>query len=142
MLKKAGTAVALATAGLLAMSPLAFAGDRGEHGHGGVDVTNQENEQQSAQGNGILNGNNILSGNAVQVCGVNANAANNVIGAIGLFLGQAAAQQVANTVQGGGACKNAAADRRQAQRRAPPHLCDSQSQRPPSVDPARGLDAG
>jgi hypothetical protein len=32
VLKKAGIVVATVTAGLLAMSPLAFAGDRGDHG--------------------------------------------------------------------------------------------------------------
>jgi hypothetical protein len=101
VLKKAGTIVALATAGLLAMSPLALAGDRGN-----VDVTDQENEQESTQGNGILNGNNVLSGNAVQVCDVNVSALNNVIGAVGALLGAAGAQQVVGTVQGGGDCNN------------------------------------
>ena len=97
MLKKAGTVVALSTAALLAMSPLAFAG--------GVDVTDQENEQESAQGNGILNGNNVLSGNAAQVCGVNVSALNNVLGAVAL-LAPALAQQSATTLQGGGDCTN------------------------------------
>jgi len=101
VLKKAGTVVALATAGLLAMSPLALAGDRGN-----VDVTDQENEQESAQGNGILNGNNVLSGNAVQVCNVNVSGLNNVIGAVGLLLGPALADQTATTLQGGGDCTN------------------------------------
>jgi hypothetical protein len=100
VLKKAGAVVAMATAGLLAMSPLAFAG-----GHGDVDVTDQENEQESTQGNGILNGNNVLSGNAVQVCDVNVSALNNVIGALAI-LGASGAQQVVGTVQGGGDCNN------------------------------------
>jgi hypothetical protein len=34
VLKKAGIVVATAAAGLLAVSPLAFAGDKGDHGHG------------------------------------------------------------------------------------------------------------
>ena len=34
MLKKAGILVAATAAGLLAVSPLAFAGDKGDHGHG------------------------------------------------------------------------------------------------------------
>jgi hypothetical protein len=100
VLKKAGTVVALSTAALLAMSPLAFAG-----GHGNVDVTDQENEQESAQGNGILNGNNVLSGNAVQVCGVNVSGLNNVLGALGLAA-PAVALQDAFTAQGGGDCDN------------------------------------
>jgi hypothetical protein len=33
VLKKAGIVVAAAAAGLLAVSPLAFAGDKGDHGH-------------------------------------------------------------------------------------------------------------
>jgi hypothetical protein len=100
VLKKAGTIVALATAGLLAMSPLALAGDRGS-----VDVTDQENEQESAQGNGILNGNNVLSGNAVQVCNVNVSGLNNVLGAVAV-LAPALASQEALTAQGGGDCTN------------------------------------
>ena len=61
MLKKAGIVVATAAAGLLAMSPLAFAGG---------EVNDQEIEQESEQGNGILNGNNVVSGNGVNVCDV------------------------------------------------------------------------
>ncbi|MGQ0573160.1 MAG: hypothetical protein ACT4RN_03030 [Pseudonocardia sp.] len=99
MLKKAGTVVALVTAGLLAMSPLAFAG-------GDVDVTDQENEQESAQGNGILNGNNVLSGNALQVCGINVSGLNNVIGALAPIASNAVVSQAATTVQGGGDCNN------------------------------------
>ncbi|MGQ0573159.1 MAG: hypothetical protein ACT4RN_03025 [Pseudonocardia sp.] len=101
MLKKAGTIVALATAGLLAMSPLALAGDRGN-----VDVTDQENEQESAQGNGILNGNNVLSGNAVQVCNVNVSGLNNLIGALAPIGSNAVVDQTATTVQGAGDCSN------------------------------------
>ena len=106
MLKKAGTIAALATAGLLAVSPLAFAGDRG-HGHGNVDVTDQENEQESAQGNGILNGNNVLSGNAVQVCNVNLAAVNGVLAQIPLLFGIAGASADSATAQGSGDCANA-----------------------------------
>jgi hypothetical protein len=47
VLKKAGIVVAAAAAGLLALSPLAFAGDKGDHDHGGVmppaPVTQVEN---------------------------------------------------------------------------------------------------
>src|SRR3990170_912869 len=97
VLKKAGTIAALATAGLLAVSPLAFAGEGHQKGRGNVDVTDQENEQESAQGNGILNGNNILSGNAIQVCEVNVNALNNVVGALAAILAAAGAEQSADT---------------------------------------------
>jgi len=100
VLKKAGTVVAVITASMLAMSPLALAGSRG-----GVDVTDQENEQESDQGNGILNGNNILSGNAIQVCSVNANALNNVLGAL---LASSDVDQEADTEQENGDCKNKA----------------------------------
>ncbi|MGE0298723.1 hypothetical protein [Pseudonocardia sp.] len=99
MLKKAGTVVAVATAGLLALSPLAFAG-------GNVDVTDQENEQESAQGNGILNGNNLVSGNAVQVCGVNVAALNGILVQVPI-VGAALAEATSTTAQGGGDCSNA-----------------------------------
>jgi len=103
VLKKAATVVALATAGILALSPLAFAGGGGAKG--GVDVTDQENEQESEQGNGILNGNNILSGNAIQVCNLNVNALNNLLGAI---LASGDVDQEADTEQENGDCKNKA----------------------------------
>ncbi|MGE3255047.1 hypothetical protein [Pseudonocardia sp.] len=98
MLKKVGTVAAVATAALLALSPLAFAG--------GVDVVDQEIEQESAQGNGILNGNNLISGNAVQLCGVNIAALNGVlvqvpVGSVDEASGSSA------TAQGAGACSNA-----------------------------------
>jgi hypothetical protein len=49
VLKKAGIVVATAAAGLLAVSPLAFAGDKDDHdGHRG-------SEQASAEGNSIDN---------------------------------------------------------------------------------------
>ncbi|MGE3289618.1 MAG: hypothetical protein AB7J32_26465, partial [Pseudonocardia sp.] len=77
------------------------------HGHGNVDVTDQENEQESAQGNGILNGNNVLSGNAVQVCNVNLAAVNGVLAQIPLLFGVAGAAADSVTAQGGGDCSNA-----------------------------------
>jgi len=103
VLKKTGTVVALAAVGLLSASPLAFAGDR-SRGHGDVDVTDQENEQESNQGNGILNGNNILSGNAVQVCDVNVAALNGVIAQIPLILAAANAEGQSDVQQQGGTC--------------------------------------
>lgn len=54
MLKKAGIVVAAAAAGLLAVSPLAFAGDKGEHGHGhGHSVTN--NNTNGDESGGFVN---------------------------------------------------------------------------------------
>jgi len=96
VLKKAGAVVAAATVGLLAMSPLAFAND--------VDVTHQDNDQESDQGNGILNGNNILSGNAVQVCGVNVAALNGVLVQVPLILALANAEGESNVDQKTGTC--------------------------------------
>ncbi|MCU1666524.1 MAG: hypothetical protein QOI36_1005 [Pseudonocardiales bacterium] len=70
MLKKAGIIVAASAVSLLAVSPLAFAGEKG---HGDVEFTqvssdshdcgNQKNEQ-AASASGLLN---LLSGIAVQV---------------------------------------------------------------------------
>ncbi|WP_232665769.1 hypothetical protein [Pseudonocardia sp. TRM90224] len=55
MLKKAGIVVATAAAGLLAVSPLAFAGDSG-HGHDGGD---HQNYSKNADGLVNLSGNNV-----------------------------------------------------------------------------------
>ncbi|MGH3615824.1 MAG: hypothetical protein ACRDRK_25170 [Pseudonocardia sp.] len=93
MLKKAGMVVAMATAGLLAVSPLAFA-------TGSVDVVDQENEQESEQGNGILNGNNVLSGNSIQLCDTSVSA---VVGVLIPILA-VAEQEVDSTEQGRGDC--------------------------------------
>lgn len=61
MLKKTGIAVVIATAGLLAVSPLAFADD---------DV-HQEKHQRSFQDNGAGHGNNELESNPAIVCNSN-----------------------------------------------------------------------
>lgn len=80
MLKKAGIAVAITTAGLLALSPMAFAKDK-EH---------QDNTQTSTQGEGDENGQNIESGGAFQlVCNENVDEDN-----------------TGTVTQGGGACNN------------------------------------
>ncbi len=66
MLKKAGIIVATAAAGLLAVSPLAFAGDDdGHHGKGSVEDVNSVDGSNSG---GLVNlaGNNI--GVPVNVC--------------------------------------------------------------------------
>lgn len=69
MLKKAGIVVAAAAAGLLAVSPLAFAGDKGEdghHGHHGHSVTN--NNTNGDESGGLVN---VADNNVnvpIQVC--------------------------------------------------------------------------
>lgn len=57
MLKKAGIVVAAAAAGLLAVSPLAFAGDKGDdHGHHGSDGDNTVNSVNDDSENiGLVN---------------------------------------------------------------------------------------
>lgn len=61
MLKKAGIVVAAAAAGLLAVSPLAFAGDKGEGGHHGHghSVTNNNNNGDQSEGLVNVSGNNV-----------------------------------------------------------------------------------
>ena len=63
MLKKAGIVVATAAAGLLAVSPLAFAGDKGDHGHHG-----EANVIAGDHSEGLVNvaGNNVAV--PVNVC--------------------------------------------------------------------------
>lgn len=71
MLKKAGIVVATAAAGLLAVSPLAFAGDKGghDHGHGSSVSDNNTNEIDGDNSSGIVNvsGNNVNV--PIQACG-------------------------------------------------------------------------
>lgn len=68
MLKKAGIVVAAAAAGLLALSPLAFAGDKGNdyddkghHGSSSVDIDENSNEAEGDENIGLVNvtGNNV-----------------------------------------------------------------------------------
>jgi hypothetical protein len=70
VLKKAGIVVATAAAGLLAVSPLAFAGDKDDHdGHRGHDKTNVEDVNgvdNSSEGLINVGGNNIAV--PVNVC--------------------------------------------------------------------------
>jgi len=98
-LKKAGIVVAMATAGLLAVSPLAFA--TGSGAANSVDVVDQENEQESEQGNGLLNGNNIISGNSVQLCDTSVSA---VVGVLVPIILATADQEAGDTEQGRGDC--------------------------------------
>jgi len=108
VLNKAGTIVALATAGLLAVSPLAFAGESNggkglPNGHS-LDVVDQENEQESEQGNGLLNGNNIISGNSIQLCDTSVSA---VVGVL-IPIVASATQETGDTEQGRGDCTSTA----------------------------------
>ncbi|MFP5023069.1 hypothetical protein [Pseudonocardia phyllosphaerae] len=99
MLKKAGIVVAASAASLLAVSPLAFAGDGGHdhHGHGGNSVVQKGNIDKSAKG--IIagaNGNNVnvpiqacnntvpVNVLGVQVPVQDASALNGITGALGL----------------------------------------------------------
>ncbi len=71
MLKKAGIVVAAAAAGLLAVSPLAFAGDKDDHkghghGHGKSKVEDVNHIDQSNEGLINVAGNNIAV--PVHVC--------------------------------------------------------------------------
>lgn len=69
MLKKAGIVVAASAAALLAVSPLAFAGDKGDwdgdHGHGDVQV-NRVDEGSNASGLIAIGEVNAL--NNINVC--------------------------------------------------------------------------
>ena len=67
MLKKAGIVVAAAAAGLLAVSPLAFAGDKGESGHHGHSVTNNNTNGDDSHGLVNLADNNVNV--PIQACG-------------------------------------------------------------------------
>lgn len=61
MLKKAGIVVAAAAAGLLAVSPLAFAGDKGHDYDHGTDVSDVNSNSSGDVNDGLVNvtGNNI-----------------------------------------------------------------------------------
>jgi hypothetical protein len=64
VLKKAGMVVAVAAAGLLAVSPLAFAGDGDDHdGHRGGSMVDGVNSIDNSSDGGLLN----LAGNNVAV---------------------------------------------------------------------------
>lgn len=103
MLKKAGIVVATAAAGLLAVSPLAFAGSKHDHhgseqaGSGTNNIVSEDRERESSAGLvnvDALNG-DILNENAVNVCDINVNVlavqVTDIAGALGL-LGEGEAQ--------------------------------------------------
>jgi hypothetical protein len=111
VLKKAGIVVAAAAAGLLALSPLAFAGDKGhdgdDHGHhGSVEVDENTNNASGDENVGLVNvtGNNVnvpiqacnndipVNVLGVQVSDVQAD----LVGALGL-LGDAEAERDGDT---------------------------------------------
>ncbi len=121
MLKKAGIVVAAAAAGLLALSPLAFAGDKGhdyDHkGHSGsgsgsgsgsssIEIDENTNNAEGDENNGLVNvsGNNVnvpiqacnndipINVLGVQVSDVQAD----LVGALGI-LGEAEAERNGDT---------------------------------------------
>ena len=72
MLKKAGILIAATAAGLLAVSPLAFAGDKDDHGYGGDDGDRQINRVDGDDGDrnqlGLVNTGDVNVLNDVNVC--------------------------------------------------------------------------
>ena len=76
MLKKAGIVVAAAAAGLLAVSPLAFAGDKGDydHGHGGHHSAQVNNAEKNSSGLVNVSGNDINV--PIQACNDNVDVLN------------------------------------------------------------------
>lgn len=83
MLKKAGIVVAAGAATLLAVSPLAFAGDSGEHGDGGSHHGASNIAEKNSKGFVNVSGNNLdLS---PQACLGNVASGNNLLqGVLGL----------------------------------------------------------
>jgi hypothetical protein len=71
VLKKAGIVVAAAAAGLLAVSPLAFAGDKGDydhgHGHHGSSIENENSNSENSSGIVNVADNNVNV--PIQACG-------------------------------------------------------------------------
>lgn len=69
MLKKAGIVVAAAAAGLLAVSPLAFAGDKGhDDGHTTVSDNNTNAVSDDSENNGLVNVTDNETNVPVQAC--------------------------------------------------------------------------
>ena len=98
MLKKAGIVTAGITAGLLAVSPLAFAGDGGhghEHGHGGKNVNaDQINNIDESRGDnsqlGLINTGDVNALNNANVLSCSLNGADVAASVLGVLGGQAA----------------------------------------------------
>jgi hypothetical protein len=94
VLKKAGIIVASAAAGLLAVSPLAFAGDKGHHGSDNQSNT-IDNERESNQ-LGLVNVGDVNALNDVNVCpqipvGIGSG---NILGILGAGSGEASADDL------------------------------------------------
>lgn len=98
MLKKAGILTAGVTAGLLAISPLAFAGDGGwdkghGHGHGGDrinadQINNLEKDRNSVQ-SGLINVGDVNALNNANVLSCTLNSADVAASVLGILGGQA-----------------------------------------------------
>ena len=102
MLKKAGIVVATAAAGLLAVSPLAFAGgdkDGGHHGHGSDKQVNSIDNDREANQLGLVNVGDVNALNNVNVCPQVPIAAGvgNILGVIGAGEADADAEELACT---------------------------------------------
>ncbi|MDN5859078.1 MAG: hypothetical protein L0H84_10680 [Pseudonocardia sp.] len=69
MLKKAGIVVAASAAALLAVSPLAFAGDKGDHGHGhGHDGVQVNHVDEGSNASGLIAIGEVNALNDINVC--------------------------------------------------------------------------
>ncbi|MHA6796643.1 hypothetical protein ACVGVM_24485 [Pseudonocardia bannensis] len=94
MLKKAGIVVAAAAAGLLAVSPLAFAGDKGDKGDWGHDHGTEQVNSQKELHQGLVNVSDNNVNVPVQVCNNDVPVAVSGVGAA------VAAQKVATPLSG------------------------------------------
>ena len=107
MLKKAGIVVATAAAGLLAVSPLAFAGSKdgdhhGHHGSSEKQVNSIDNDREANQ-LGLVNVGDVNALNNVNVCPQIPIAAGvgNILGIIGAGEADADAEELACTNDNG-----------------------------------------
>ncbi|MET0191137.1 MAG: hypothetical protein ABW212_19210 [Pseudonocardia sediminis] len=87
MLKKVGIVAATVTAGLLAVSPLAFAGDKGGesggHHRGGADQVNFSDSSRNSSQNGLVNVGDVNALNNVALCPpIDANVAVGILGVL------------------------------------------------------------
>lgn len=95
MLKKAGIVTAGVTAGLLAVSPLAFAGDGGwDHGHKGgktvnADQINSIDSARTSEQNGLVNVGDVNALNNANVLSCTLNSADIAASVLGVLGGQA-----------------------------------------------------
>lgn len=88
MFKKVGIVAATVTAGLLAVSPLAFAGDKGDgwgghHRGGSPDQVNYSDSSSDQTQNGLINVGNVDALHNVAVCPpIDANVAVGILGVL------------------------------------------------------------